>query len=709
MRPIQGLGVTLISDQVDAPYSGMFPGFLAGKYSYDEIHFDLRRTCRNTGARFIRARVCGLDLEQKKVILEDRPPIRYDWASINVGSEPDMSMVKGQIHRLIPMKPIYRFITFWDQFQKEMNDPRVGPLEVAMVGGGASGIEVSLAIMRQFGQRIKRFSLFQSQKELLPEHNSHVRGIFLEQLKAQGVEVHLNFRVVEVGDRELIGESGEVFTADRIFWATRAGAKDWLGSSGLPTDERGFLQVEKSLQVRGRSDLFGAGDCIRFADKHLPKSGVFAVREGPVLAANIRVAVSGGSSTSLIKYRPQSRSLALITSDEGKAVASYGPFWAQGPLIWKLKDFIDRRFMKRFFLHSPLLAMDKGDLPRVSDQEYHSCGGCGAKVGPKILQEALSAYQQDTEDWVVKSFEDGADGAAIQVPEGKWLVCSTDSLRDFCDDPYLFGQLSAIHALNDILVMGAMPWAASIDVQVDHTYESQAAQELESILLGLRSVFVARGVSLLGGHTSFGAERRIGFHVMGLVNPSQLRAKTNLREGDALILTKPLGTGVLLVGQMQGKAKGRWLEEMFRSMSLMGDNWAQLFSDFDIRAVTDVSGFGLCRHLWEMNRLAQLRIEVNLSQVPVLPGVRPLLEEGLKSPLAKENRQSMETFMKISPEITPLASEVLFDPQTCGGFLLAVSPQKVEELLKQLSDWGMGEAKVIGRVDSGPTGIDIVR
>ncbi|MCB0361870.1 MAG: FAD-dependent oxidoreductase, partial [Bdellovibrionales bacterium] len=422
MRPLKGVRVTLISDQIYAPYSGMFPAYLAGIYSFADIHFDLSRICKNAGVRFLQAKVTGLDYQKKTIFLKKRPPLSFDVASVNVGSEPDTSILKGDKDKLILMKPIYRFIGLWDEFIREMNQSELKPLHIAMVGGGASGIEVALVIKKRFADKIESFHLFQSQSELLVGHNKRVKQLFEKELEANKIELHLNSRVVELIEGGLKCSNGETYLADKIFWATRAAAKDWFAGSNLPTDQKGFLQVDDSLQVRNCQDLFGAGDCIQFAEQELPKSGVFAVREGPILAHNLRSRILNQGS-SLIPYRPQKRSLALISRGERSAVASYGPWSFEGEWVWRWKDYIDTKFMARFRLDSPLqtgmnsLAMAPLEYDFLEEKDLdiegklHSCGGCGAKLGPEILSEVLASVVQEQNQMVQVGLQDGEDGA----------------------------------------------------------------------------------------------------------------------------------------------------------------------------------------------------------------------------------------------------------------------------------------------------------
>jgi pyridine nucleotide-disulfide oxidoreductase family protein len=355
MDPLPGVRVTLISRGVDTPYSGMLPGLIAGHYSHDEAHIDLQPLARFARARAIFDEAVGLDLANRQVLFDKRPPMSYDVLSINIGSTPHLD-VPGAAAHVVPVKPISRFLDRWSLLSERLRkgDRR----RVAVVGGGAGGVELLLAVqfrMRTLlegegrGDARLEYHLFTDSDQVLPTHNKSVRRRFERVLAERGVVVHTGSEIVEVEGSRLRTADGRAHDADEVLWATEAAAAPWLAKSGLAVDEAGFVRVSSTLQSISHPEVFASGDIAAMVDHPRPKSGVFAVRQGPPLARNLRHTLLGEP---LGTYRPQRRFLSLITTGDKYAVASRGIWAFEGAWVWRWKDRIDRRFM-RLYRHLP--------------------------------------------------------------------------------------------------------------------------------------------------------------------------------------------------------------------------------------------------------------------------------------------------------------------------------------------------------------------
>ena len=343
-RPLPGANLTLISDVEQAAYSGMLPGHVAGRYTHEEMHIDLRALCARAGARFVHAAADGLDLETRRLRCggEAIAPAA-DLLSINVGSAPNLGGVEGGVEWTIPSKPVPHLLAGWTRLQAAAR-ATVRPLQVVVVGGGAGGVELSLAMESQLrGQAV--FTLVHRGPDLLPGHNPRVRARLAHVLQARGVEVLAECTVTAASADGVQLQNGERRPADFVFWVTQPAAPAWLRDTGLALTEDGFLRVEPTLQAVGRPWIFAAGDVATLELRPAPKSGVFAVRMAAPLAANLRAALGGGA---LRAYRPQTQFLSLIGTADGRAVASRGPWALHGRLMRIWKDAIDRRFMRRF-------------------------------------------------------------------------------------------------------------------------------------------------------------------------------------------------------------------------------------------------------------------------------------------------------------------------------------------------------------------------
>ncbi|MGG6268393.1 FAD-dependent oxidoreductase [Leptolyngbya sp. AN03gr2] len=319
LSPLSDVQITLISEAEDTAYSGMLPGYVAGFYSYEECHINLRSLCEFAKARLIVDRAIGL--EQNRVICEQNT-IEFDVVSIDIGSTPTIPAgAKG-----IGAKPISRFLNWWNDFAQS------NPKQLAIVGGGTGGVELALNMQHRLPET--EIHLFQRDRELMPKHNVWVRRQFKQLLIQRGIQLHF----------------GEAMTTDfkpsQIVWVTHASAPNWIRESGLKTDDPGFILVNDALQSVSHSQVFAAGDIATMVNYDRPKAGVFAVRQGKPLFENLRAALNGQA---LKAYYPQSTYLSLIGTGDRSAVASYGKFGLpRSRLLWWMKDFIDRAFMNQF-------------------------------------------------------------------------------------------------------------------------------------------------------------------------------------------------------------------------------------------------------------------------------------------------------------------------------------------------------------------------
>ena len=254
MHPMPGVRLTLICTDARTPYSGMLPGYVAGHYSDDEVHIDLGRLAMFAGARFIAAEVNGIDRAAGRVLVQGRPPIRYDRLSINIGSTPQVGNVPGASAYAVPVKPIAQFNQRWLALRERVRQ-QPGRVTIAVVGGGAGGVELMLAMrhrLRQELRALKRdpdqlvFHLFTADATILPTHNARVRRRFDAVLRARQVQVHLAAAVQEVAPGRLRTAGGHWIDADEIVWVTRAGAAAWLRSTGLALDAEGFIRVNET-------------------------------------------------------------------------------------------------------------------------------------------------------------------------------------------------------------------------------------------------------------------------------------------------------------------------------------------------------------------------------------------------------------------------------------------------------------------------------
>jgi selenide,water dikinase len=713
MRPVPGVRVTLISRVVDTPYSGMLPGLIAGHYSRDDSHIDLQPLARFAGARAVFDEAVGLDLTSRHVRLKDRPPISYDVLSIDIGSTPNLQ-VAGAAGYTVAVKPIDRLLDRWAALTARLCADDA-PKQIAVVGGGAGGVELLLAVQyslrtlfAQIGRNNDRleYHLFTNSDHLLPTHNASVRRRFERVLAERRVHVHRGSAVVEVTGGAIRTADGCTHQIDETLWTTQAAAAPWLAESGLAVDEQGFVQVSRTLQSTSHAGVFAAGDIASMVHDPRPKSGVFAVRQGPPLARNLRRALLGEP---LELYRPQRQFLSLISTGDRYAIASRGPLAFEGAWVWRWKDWIDRRFMRAYNTLPDKPVPEVPPVPQgLADERAIAsvtetvmrCGGCGAKVGASILTRALRHVGVTSGPNVLVGLDAPDDAAVIEAGSGEATVHTVDFLRSMMDDSYTFGQLAATHSLSDVYAMGGEPTSALAIVTVPPGRESSVEETLTHLMAGAAAVLRDAGVDLVGGHTSEGADLALGFSVNGRVQPSRVLRKSGLRPGDRLILTKAIGTGTLFAADMRHRARGRWIEAATRSM-LQSNRLAMCsLQRHGATACTDVTGFGLAGHLVEMLQASGMDAALTLASVPVLEGAEQTVALGILSSLQSQNVRIRRAIETVPVALSHPRFPLLFDPQTSGGLLAGVPEATADACVEELHAVGHQASAIIGVISA---------
>lgn len=344
--PVAGAELVLVSPDAATPYSGMLPGLVAGHYTFDETHIELGPLAAAAGARFVRDRVVALDLGAQRARLAAAGDEPYDLASLDVGSTPDLS-VPGAREHAVGVKPVAAFLEWWRT--QELAAGADALRSITVVGGGAGGVELLLAMQFRLADRCRgplpSFHLVSSEAQLLARHAGGVGRWLARRLAERDVALTLAAPVTAVLPGTLVIGDGRRLPADRIVFVTGAAAAPWLAASGLACDASGFVAVDAHLRSTSHPCVFAAGDCAVQQGFPRPKSGVYAVRQGPPLAANLRAAALG---LPLAAYAPQRRALALVSAGDRRAIASYGPLTVAGHWVWRWKDRIDRRFMARY-------------------------------------------------------------------------------------------------------------------------------------------------------------------------------------------------------------------------------------------------------------------------------------------------------------------------------------------------------------------------
>jgi selenide,water dikinase len=322
--PIYGARLTLVSPLAKQIYSAMLPGVVAGHYRLDEAQIDVAALCSNAYVEFVSSRVDALELHSRRARIDDGSAIEYDAISLNPGSLVDASLPGAE--RTLAAKPL-------DELLAALDGRRLG--RVAIVGAGAAGTELAMAL----GHRGAPITLY-SDRPTLP-------GMAGERIARALRRNHVDFRpgmgvtAVEDGPVVIAGTARQDF--DLVIRATGATAPPWLAASGLAADGHGYALVHDTLQSVSHPEVFVAGDCATLRDAPHPRSGVYAVRHGEILAANFRNYISGRPLT---PYVPQAQALVILTCGSRYAIAQRGTWTAEGAWVWRWKDWIDRRWLR---------------------------------------------------------------------------------------------------------------------------------------------------------------------------------------------------------------------------------------------------------------------------------------------------------------------------------------------------------------------------
>lgn len=740
-KAMPDVGLTLVSPFPCATYSGMLPGTLAGRYSPAEMEIDLYRLVQAAGAELIIDDAVGIDVVRKEVRFRQRPGMTYDVVSIGVGSLPRQMDVLKTHPGFVPIKPMFTALQRLDSaIQKHTGRP----VRVAVVGGGAAGLEVAMCVEFRIRSRGGQSVV------TLVDANSHILSGFLDrtirlaeaELQRRRINIRCGGRVIGHHGLDLRFDAGDALTADIVVWVTGASPQALLQEIDLPKSAAGFLRVHSTLQSVGNPSVFVVGDSASIDGESIDRAGVYAVRQGPILWENLKRHLGGRE---LIRYKPQRDFLRLLATGDGRAIAQWKWFAGIGKHWWKLKDYIDSRFMD---IHRPSRTMSaqvRKERPLVSsvnalgsNRASMRCRGCGGKTSARVLQNVLQRLRTE---WPAapRGFLQHDDTALLPettTGQSGANAVSIDFFPAFLADAWLSGRIAAIHALSDLWASGVRPTSALAMVTIPDGSMKRQSEMLHQVLSGAVYEFSKSNTVLVGGHTTNGEELAVGFTILGETQPrSNDRlplSKATLCPGQELILTKSLGTGIILAAHAQGVAPACSMKAAIDLMLHSNQRASEIAIVHDLSAGTDVTGFGLAGHLLELCQQSGVSVELWLAALPLIAGAAPLIDAGIRSSLFDENKAAVQGFLfaedgveihdlrhqpvgdsETHPEALQqslrLKCEAIFDPQTSGGLLLGVDPMDAGNIIGELAAAGYRDATIVGRVtDSNNRGITLI-
>ncbi|MCE7913465.1 MAG: hypothetical protein DYH15_02040 [Nitrosomonas sp. PRO4] len=345
--PSSNIRISLICNDQFILYSGMLPGLISGHYLPQDCYIDLQKLCNQAKITFIQDEVERIDLLSKQIYCNLHTRFSYDLMSINIGSQPMLLDIKGASRYGCPIKPLKQFLPNWLKWlhaAQSTNEPK----HIVIIGGGAASIEILLAIHYKLSHTNLphvNFSLICAHPSILNSYNQRIKQYFDDYLNKLGINVITGKRVTAINQHKLVIDNDMTLDYDFVVWATNASAQPWVAKSGLKCDPSGFILVDQFLRSVSHTDVFAVGDCANFIHTPLVKNGVYAVRQGPILANNL---IAASHNRSLLAFKPQKYFLSLLATGDRHAVASLGPLHAHGKWIWLWKNYIDRTFIEQF-------------------------------------------------------------------------------------------------------------------------------------------------------------------------------------------------------------------------------------------------------------------------------------------------------------------------------------------------------------------------
>ncbi len=665
---LQGLRITLVSKNFHTTYSGMVPGYIEGIYSWDEINIDLIKLSYQYNINVVVAEVINISAKEKKIYLKDRAPMKFDFLSINLGIKSNTKNIFGANKNALFLKPISEIKSTILSIVKNKSN------NVAIIGGGAAGVEVSLALKERFRKSNinKNIILISKNNDLMKNYPLSVKRSLKNELIKQNINILYSSNVTKVNKSYIEINGSRKLKCSCTILATDAWPPDLVSSSDLKVSKSGFISVLNTLQTKTNPNIFASGDIADIENYKLVKAGVYAVRQSKTLKKNLERLYK---NKSLIKYLPQRSYLSIIGLTNGKALGSKYFLSLKSNFFWQLKRYIDKRFIKKYknfnYNNKNLITNQNSNEPSEHNMQ---CAGCGSKVPQTVLDKIF-----------INNFKEGSFDAN-DIKGANQLVHTVDIITSIIDDLYLLGKLAAKHALNDLVASNSQILSAQMILGIPLSLSKIQRRDIYQIKEGANTIFKEFGSTVTGGHSYSIEEGKttLGFSLIGKKNTVK-KYKKNTKEKLKIIMTGKLGTALIMAGLNNKIISGKYYNEVINEM--IGSNFLlyKLFKKHKIKDITDISGFGLALHL--NNLLLRNKMfkgaKIYLDKIPILEGAKEALIKKVSSSLTYSNKSSINNKLNVLVKNRKYLN-VLFDPQTAGGFLFIVN--RNHKIIKDLSE-----------------------
>ena len=682
-KPLNGNRITLITNEIDTPYSGMIPGYIEGIYSWRDSHIDLYRLCLKLNVRFIHAEVERVSAYEKEIYFKDRPKIKFDVLSINTGIQSNNREIKGAAKYCLPVKPISKLT---NNFLNKITNFK----SIAFIGGGAGSVELALAIKKRFlniNQDIK-ITIITGKRGLLSTFPQKTKLTSLKTLEKFKIDIIEYKRVLEVKPKQIILSDKSMLKIDKAILSTNSMTPKWLAKSDILLTKDNYILVNKSFQTNYKY-VFASGDVIDFNNQNLKKAGVFAVRSGKPLAINIRKFILGKK---LVEYKFNKNYLALIGTSKRSAIATKYNLTFNSRFFFYLKKYIDQNFIKKFSdfrirkkftldaLKTDVLNIFVKHKEKITDEnDIMQCKGCAAKVPLNALKQALPKD-------IVSTSED-----AVRVPGQPELYQTVDMISSIITDPFLLGKIAANHSISDMVSVNSKITSAMMILQLPLSKTEINSRDLEQVLLGANEIFKTIDCPLIGGHTMIGKDKDpiIGFSILGQKQKKIkiMKNRRKIKTKDLLILTEKIGSGLIFAGINNYLIDSYFQIDVIKQMIKGNLNFGKISNHLNILSMTDITGFGLANHLLNLIKRDNSKTGLTIypNKIPLFEGVNECLNKDIKSSLFKSNYDIAQKDIIYKRDKSKL-DNILYDPQTVGGIAFIIPQEEKYKHFKVLKE-----------------------
>ncbi len=664
MNNLKGLHTILISEHFEATYSGMTPGYIHKDFSKEEISMDLQRLCFNAGATFIRDKVVKIETNYQKLELQNLPSIHYDLLSINTGSISNTRGIKIEnSSRCFFVKPISLLVKNLSEIDQIIKYKKN---KIAIIGGGIASYELAFSLSRRYENNLEITILGKNilkEKNLNEKTKKYIKKIsnYLGIKEIQG-------EVVSISEKFLTLKNGVIFECDLSLVSSGADIETWLSNSSLNKDKNGFIAVNDNLLSTNNESVFITGDACSLENNFRPKSGVMAVRQGEVLKENIFYKLTGRP---LIKFRPQKNWLYLVGTYKNYALLNYFFLSFHGRWCWKLKEWIDRRFINKFkFSSGKSMTKKNFDLEESKNIKMY-CQGCGSKASKYTLVNFLKAENSNTEL---------SDASIIDINTSS-LLQSIDHIKLFTSlNPFDFGVISYLHSQNDILSSGGSVQTISVSQALPFSEGIIEKFYMDYFMKGIKSESIKDDSVIVSGHSYQSKEPGITITMNGVFEKKI--SKNQAQENDLIYLSKPLGTGYLLAAYFNNSEllSSIDFQNLIEWLRKGNSKASEISKSFKSNITTDISGFGLASHLSDICKSSKLSAEIKLNKEILINKNIEILKT-FKSTGFDNNYSSSINDILISDNNK--LKNILYDPQTNGPLLFSINKKNQIEFEKK--------------------------